>query len=162
MKKAAFLFLVLLCSVTFTACGPSRTQIQEMSSACDILIEVHHVQNDSIALFIGNTLFINTQQLVRDDIFPFLVSKRDPTNIDIPTATTVLNNKEEFFSYLQKSSTTLTSFGIIIGENISNEIGFDETKAIQKIVTLLQSIEGGSAMLFNEKGGQLVKAKKLY
>lgn len=161
MNKLLLSFIVLF-SFALIACGPSRIQIQEMSSACDVLIEVRHVQNDSIAIFVGNTLFVNTQQIVRDEIFPFLVSKRNPTDIDIPTATTVLNNKEEFINYLKSSVSPLTSFGIVIGENVSNEIGFSEEEAIQKLTGLLSSIEGGTAVLFHEKGGQLIKAKKLY
>ncbi len=161
MKKLIISFLFLF-SFALIACGPSRIQIQEMSSACDVLIEVRHVQNDSIAIFVGNTLFVNTQQIVRDEIFPFLVSKRNPTDIDIPTATTVLNSKEEFIDYLKSSVSPLSSFGIVMGENVSNEIGFSEEDAIKKITALLQSIDGGSAILFHEKEGQLIKAKKLY
>jgi hypothetical protein len=123
MKKLIISFLFLF-SFALIACGPSRIQIQEMSSACDVLIEVRHVQNDSIAIFVGNSLFVNTQQIVRDEIFPFLVSKRNPTDIDIPTATTVLNSKEEFIDYLKGSVSPLSSFGIVMGENVSNEIGF--------------------------------------
>lgn len=161
MKKLIISFLFLF-SFILIACGPSRVQIQEMSSSCDVLIEVRYVQNDSIAIFVGNTLFVNTQQIVRDEIFPFLVSKRNPTDIDIPTATTVLNSKEEFIDYIKGSVSPLSSFGIVMGENVSHEIGFSEEDAIKKITALLQSVDGGSAILFHEKEGQLIKAKKLY
>ena len=43
MNKLLLSFIVLF-SFALIACGPSRTQIQEMSSSCDALIEVRHVQ----------------------------------------------------------------------------------------------------------------------
>ncbi|HHX15828.1 MAG TPA: hypothetical protein GX724_06665 [Fibrobacter sp.] len=160
MKKLMLSFLGLL-AFTLVACGPSRVQIQEMSSSCDVLIEIHHVQNDSIAIFVGNSMFINAQQLIRDEVFPFLVSKRNPTDIDIPTATTVLNSKEEFVDYIKGNVSTFTSYGIVIGKNVSNEIGFDEAEAIEKVKGLLESIKASSVILFHEQDGQLIKAKKL-
>lgn len=153
-------FLGLL-AFTLVACGPSRVQIQEMSSSCDVLIEIHHVQNDSIAIFVGNSMFINTQQLIRDEVFPFLVSKRNPTDIDIPTATTVLNSKEEFVDYIKSNVSTFTSYGIVIGKNVSNEIGFDEAVVIEKVKGLFESVKTTSVILFHEQEGQLIKAKKL-
>lgn len=153
-------FLGLL-AFTLVACGPSRVQIQEMSSSCDVLIEIHHVQNDSIAIFVGNSMFINAQQLIRDEVFPFLVSKRNPTDIDIPTATTVLNSKEEFVDYIKGNVSTFTSYGIVIGKNVSNEIGFDEAEAIEKVKGLFESVKTTSVILFHEQDGQLIKAKKL-
>lgn len=160
MKKLMLSFLGLL-AFTLVACGPSRVQIQEMSSSCDVLIEIHHVQNDSIAIFVGNSMFINTQQLIRDEVFPFLVSKRNPTDIDIPTATTVLNSKEEFVDYIKGNVSTFTSYGIVIGKNVSNEIGFDEAEAIEKVKCLFESVKTTSVILFHEQDGQLIKAKKL-
>lgn len=160
MKKLMLSFLGLL-AFTLVACGPSRVQIQEMSSSCDVLIEIHHVQNDSIAIFVGNSMFINTQQLIRDEVFPFLVSKRNPTDIDIPTATTVLNSKEEFVDYIKSNVSTFTSYGIVIGKNVSNEIGFDEAVVIEKVKGLFESVKTTSVILFHEQEGQLIKAKKL-
>lgn len=161
MKKI-WVLLFIFVAFLLSACGLSKTQINEMSSSCDVMLEVRYIQNDSIALYVGNTMFVNTQQVVRSDFFPFLVSKRDPMDIDIPTATTVLHSPEEFIDYLKGSASSLSMVGLVMGENVKNEIGFEESDAIQKFTELLKTVEGSSLILFHEKGGQLVKAKKLF
>ena len=52
--------------------------------------------------------------------------------------------------------------GIVIGETAYNEVGFDETAAVEKLTKIFQKIQGGSLKLFHEKNGELTDMKKLY
>ena len=47
MKKF-LLALAVFASAVLVACGPSKLEMQEMSSSCDVIIEVRQVLNDSI------------------------------------------------------------------------------------------------------------------
>ena len=80
MKKLA-LSLLAAVSMFFMACGPSKLEMQEQSSMCDVMIEVRQVLNDSISLFVGNTFYLNAKQVVADDMYPLLVSTRDPSEL---------------------------------------------------------------------------------
>ena len=161
MKKLLFSFLAVL-SLVLMACGPSKVDMQVMSAECDIIIEVRQVLNDSISLFVGNTLYLNSKQAVAADLFPMLVSVRDPMEIEKLTATDVVGGGEEFIAYLRKVAPDMIRFCLVIGETAYNEIGFDENAIVEKVKNVLQSVEGGSLILFHEKGGELVSAKKLY
>ena len=55
MKKF-LLALAVFASAVLVACGPSKLEMQEMSSSRDVIVEVRQVLNDSISLMIGNTL----------------------------------------------------------------------------------------------------------
>ena len=85
MKKMLLSLLAVL-SLALLACGPSKVDMQVMSAECDIVIEVRQVLNDSISLFVGNTLYLNSKQAVAADLFPLLVSVRDPMEIEKLTA----------------------------------------------------------------------------
>ena len=93
MKKIALMALVSF-SLVFMACGPSKLEIQEASSQSDIMFEVRQVLNDSISLFVGNTFYLNSKQAVADNMYPLLVSTRDPSELEKPTATDILNSDE--------------------------------------------------------------------
>ena len=161
MKKIA---LGLLSAVSFAlmACGPSKLEIQEASSQSDVLLEVRQVLNDSISLFVGNTLYLNSKQMVADDMYPLLVSTRDPAEFEKPTATDVLNSDEDLLNYLRRKSPDLVNVGIVIGETAYNEIGFDEKDAVEKLTRIFKKMQGGSLVLFHEKAGELTDMKKLY
>lgn len=162
MKKIIFSSLFVLTALLFVGCGPSALDIKEMSSDCEFNVEVRYVPNDSIGLFVGNTLFLSTQQLTGTEMFPMLISTRNPMNIDIPTATDAVRTPDEFTAYLVKRVPSPTHFGIIVSDNVGNEIGFDESKAVKMLQTYFQNAyPGSSAVLFHEKGGDLVSAKTL-
>jgi len=161
MKK---LVLAMLASVSmfFMACGPSKLEIQEMSVQSDVIVEVRQVLNDSISIFMGNTLFLNAKQMVSDDMYPLLVSTRDPAEFEKPTATDILNSDEDLLKYLRKASPLMSSVGIVIGETAANEIGFDESETIAKLTAVFKKMGGGTLVLFHEKGGELTDAKKIF
>lgn len=161
MKKLA-LSLLAAVSMFFMACGPSKLEMQEQSSMCDVMIEVRQVLNDSISLFVGNTFYLNAKQVVADDMYPLLVSTRDPSEIEKPTATNVLNSDEDFLNYLRKVSPQMAQIGLVIGETAANEIGFEESETVAKMTKVFQKMGGGSLILFHEKGGELTDMKKLF
>ena len=115
MKKLALAVLSVV-SLALMACGPSKLEIQEASSQSDVLLEVRQVLNDSISLFVGNTLYLNSKQMVADDMYPLLVSTRDPAELEKPTATDILNNDEDFLNYLRRKAPDFVNVGVVIGE----------------------------------------------
>ncbi|WP_297699788.1 hypothetical protein [uncultured Fibrobacter sp.] len=161
MKKLALAILSVV-SLALMACGPSKLEIQEASSQSDVLVEVRQVLNDSISLFVGNTFYLNSKQIIADDLYPLLVSTRDPAELEKPTATDILNNDEDLLNYLRRKSPDLINVGIVIGETAYNEIGFEERDAIEKLTKIFKKVQGGSLVLFHEKAGELTDMKKLY
>ena len=161
MKKLLILFVAMVSGV-FVACGPSKLEIQEMSSSRDVIIEVRQVLNDSISLMIGNTLYLNSKQVIGDNLFPLLVSTRDPQEIERLTATDVVNTPEDLLKYLRFTSPDMVNFGIVIGETAYNEIGFDENHVVETLKNIFVKVDGGSLILFHEKNGELTSAKKLF
>lgn len=161
MKK---LFLVALAAISlaFMACGPSKIQMQEASSMSDVLIEVRQVLNDSISLYVGNVLYLNSKQIVADDMYPLFVSTRDPAEFEKLTATDEIKSDEELLNYLRRKAPDMLNVGIVIGETAYNEIGFEEATAVAKLTKIFQQIQGGSLTLFHEKNGELTDMKKLY
>ena len=127
MKKILAAFAILV-SAALVACGPSKLEIQEMSSSCDVSIEVGKVLDDTISLYVGNMFFLNAKQTVNEDL----------------------------------SAPNAVTFGIVVNEGAKNEIGFAETKTVNRLVEVLKTLEGGSVILFHEKDGQLTDAKKLF
>lgn len=161
MKKFALAVLSVV-SLALMACGPSKLEIQEASSQSDIMVEVRQVLNDSISLFVGNTFYLNSKQAIADNMYPLLVSTRDPSELEKPTATDILNNDEDFLNYLRRRAPDMVNVGIVIGETAYNEIGFEEADAVAKLTALFKKLQGGSLVLFHEKGGELTDMKKLY
>lgn len=161
MKKIALAVLSVV-SLALMACGPSKLEIQEASSQSDVLIEVRQVLNDSISLFVGNTFYLNSKQVIADDLYPLLVSTRDPAELEKPTATDILNSDEDLLNYLRRKSPDLMNVGIVIGETAYNEIGFEESDAVAKLTKVFKKVQGGSLVLFHEKAGELTDMKKLY
>lgn len=161
MKKFALAVLSVV-SLALMACGPSKLEIQEASSQSDIMVEVRQVLNDSISLFVGSTFYLNSKQAIADNMYPLLVSTRDPAELEKPTATDILNNDEDFLNYLRRKSPDMVNVGIVIGETAYNEIGFEEADAVAKLTALFKKLQGGSLVLFHEKGGELTDMKKLY
>ena len=161
MKKLALAVLSVV-SLALMACGPSKLEIQEASSQSDVLLEVRQVLNDSISLFVGNTLYLNSKQMVADDMYPLLVSTRDPAELEKPTATNILNNDEDFLNYLRRKAPDFVNVGVVIGETAYNEIGFEEKDAVEKLTKIFKKVQGGSMVLFHEKAGELTDMKKLY
>lgn len=161
MKKLA-LAVLSVASLALMACGPSKLEIQEASTQSDIMVEVRQVLNDSISLFVGNTFYLNSKQAIADNMYPLLVSTRDPAELEKPTATDILNNDEDFLNYLRRKAPDMVNVGIVIGETAYNEIGFEEADAVAKLTALFKKLQGGSLILFHEKGGELTDMKKLY
>lgn len=161
MKKFALAVLSVV-SLALMACGPSKLEIQEASSQSDIMVEVRQVLNDSISLFVGNTFYLNSKQAIADNMYPLLVSTRDPAELEKPTATDILNNDDDFLNYLRRKAPDMVNVGIVIGETAYNEIGFEEADAVAKLTALFKKLQGGSLILFHEKGGELTDMKKLY
>ena len=161
MKKLA-LAVLSVASLALMACGPSKLEIQEASTQSDIMVEVRQVLNDSISLFVGNTFYLNSKQAIADNMYPLLVSTRDPAELEKPTATDILNSDEDFLNYLRRKAPDMVNVGIVIGETAYNEIGFEEADAVAKLTALFKKLQGGSLVLFHEKGGELTDMKKLY
>ena len=152
MKKLALAVLSVV-SLALMACGPSKLEIQEASSQSDVIIEVRQVLNDSISLFVGNTFYLNSKQAIADEMYPLLVSTRDPAELEKPTATDILNNDEDLLNYLRRKSPDLMNVGIVIGETAYNEIGFEEEPVVAKLTAVFKKLQGGSLVLFHEKAG---------
>ena len=161
MKKLALAVLSVV-SLALMAWGPSKLEIQEASSQSDVIIEVRQVLNDSISLFVGNTFYLNSKQAIADEMYPLLVSTRDPAELEKPTATDILNNDEDLLNYLRRKSPDLMNVGIVIGETAYNEIGFEEEPVVAKLTAVFKKLQGGSLVLFHEKAGELTDMKKLY
>jgi len=161
MKKF-FLAAIAAISLAFMACAPSKLDIQEASVTSDVLIEVRQVLNDSISLYVGNVFYLNSRQIVADDMYPLYASTRDPSEFEKLTPTDELANDEEFLNYLRRKSPELQNVGLVIGETAYNEIGFDEAAAVAKLTKIFQKVQGGSLTLFHEKNGELTDMKKLY
>ena len=161
MKKLALAVLSVV-SLALMACGPSKLEIQEASSQSDVILEVRQVLNDSISLFVGNTFYLNSKQVISDAMYPLLVSTRDPSELEKPTATDILNSDEDLLNYLRRSSPDLMNVGIVIVETAYNEIGFEEADVVAKLTAIFKKVQGGSLVLFHEKGGELTDMKKLY
>ena len=161
MKKFLIMALATI-SLALMACAPSKIKMQETSSMCDVLIEVRQVLNDSISLYVGNVLYLNSKQVVADDMYPLHVSTRDPAEFEKLTATDVVNSDEEFLNYLRRKAPDLMNVGVVVGETAYNEIGFEEAAVVAKLTSIFQKIEGGSMTLFHEKEGQLTDMKKIY
>jgi hypothetical protein len=161
MKKLFVAFAAIL-SAALVACGPSKLEIQEMSAQCDVIIEVRQVLDDSISLMVGNTLYLNAKQTVGESMFPLSVSTRDPQEIERLTATDLVEDEAGLLKYLRFSSPDMVNFGIVIGETAKNEIGFDESKVVNTLKDIFVKVDGGTLVLFHEKGGEITDAKKLF
>ena len=162
MKKLLIVFAAF-CSFALTACGPSKLQIQEMSSSCDVTIEVGKVLDDTLSLYVGNMFFLNAKQTVNEDLFPLSASVRDPMNIEIKGRTDRIENAGAFVDYLRKPFPMAVTFGIVIGDAAKNEIGFDEAKTVNRLVEAFRGLEGASLVLFHANvEGELVDMKKLF
>ena len=161
MKKIAFGILSVL-SLALIACGPSKLEIQEMSANCDIFIEVRETLDDTLSLMVGNALYLNVKHVANKDLFPFPVSTRDPQEIERETATDYVNSPEDLVKYLRFTAPNMVNFGIVVGENAKNEIGFDEGKLVNELTEAFRKIDGGTLVLFHEEGGEIVSAKKIF
>lgn len=161
MKKI-FLMAVATISLALMACAPSKLDIQEASITSDVLIEVRQVLNDSISLYVGNVFYLNSKQVVADDMYPLHASTRDPSEFEKLTATDVINSDEELLNYLRRKAPDLMNVGIVIGETAYNEVGFEEQAVVEKLTKIFQKVQGGSLKLFHEKEGHLTDMKKLY
>lgn len=161
MKKLALALLAAV-SFAFMACAPSKLDIQEAAVTSDVLVEVRQVLNDSISLYVGNVLYLNSKQVVADDLYPLHVSTRDPAEFEKLTATDVINSDEELLNYLRRKAPDMINIGIVVGETAFNEAGFNEQTVVEKLTKIFQKIDGGSLKLFHEKEGQLTDMKKIY
>ncbi len=161
MKKF-FLMAMATISLALMACAPSKLDIQEASITSDVLIEVRQVLNDSISLYVGNVFYLNSKQVVADDMYPLHASTRDPSEFEKLTATDVINSDEELLNYLRRKAPDLMNVGIVIGETAYNEVGFEEQAVVEKLTKIFQKVQGGSLKLFHEKEGHLTDMKKLY
>lgn len=161
MKKLALMAMATI-SLALMACAPSKLDIQEASITSDVLIEVRQVLNDSISLYVGNVFYLNSKQVVADDMYPLHASTRDPSEFEKLTATDVINSDEELLNYLRRKAPDLMNVGIVIGETAYNEVGFEEQAVVEKLTKIFQKVQGGSLKLFHEKEGQLTDMKKLY
>ncbi len=161
MKKL-LIAVVALVSLVLTACGPSKLEIQEMSANCDIFIDVRTVLDDSVSLMVGNSLYLNVKHVANNDLFPLLVSTRDPQEIERETTIDQVNSPEDFLKYLRFTAPNMVNFGIVIGETAKNEIGFDENKVVNALKEIFVKVDGGSLVVFHEVGGDITTAKKIF
>ncbi len=161
MKKI-FLMAVATISLALMACAPSKLDIQEAAVTSDVLVEVRQVLNDSISLYMGNVLYLNSKQVIADDMYPLHVSTRDPSEFEKLTPTDEVNSDEEFLNYLRRKAPDMMNVGIVIGETAYNEVGFEEQAVVEKLTKIFQKIQGGSLKLFHEKEGHLTDMKKIY
>ena len=97
------------------------------------MFEVRQVLNDSISLFVGNVFYLNSKQAVADNMYPLLVSTRDPSELEKPTATDIINSDEDLLNYLRRKAPDMVNIGLVIGETAYNEIGFEEADAVAKL-----------------------------
>ena len=118
--------------------------------------------DDTISLYVGNMFFLNAKQTVNEELFPLSASIRDPMNIDVKGRTDRIESGADFISYLRRTAPNAVTFGIVVNSAAQNEIGFDETKTVNRLVEVLKTLDGGSVILFHEKDGQLTDAKKLF
>lgn len=158
MKKM-FLGLAAVATIVLSACGASKFEIQEASLDCQLTIEVRYMKDDSVGVMSNNMLFLNASQLTDREMFPLQVRVE---NFDRVTPVTTLRTAEDFMEYLQRAVPGANRFGIVISNTAANQIGFDEASAVEKIKAALQEANGGSAILFHEKDGEMVDMKKLY
>ncbi len=163
MKKMSLAVLAMCVASLFLACGPSALEIKEKASACEFNVEIRYVQDDSVGIFVGNTLYLATSQLASGKFYPLLVSSRDPMNIDGRAPTDVVNSDEELAAYINRRVPGALHFGIVLSDNVGYEIGFDSDVAVKTLRDFFEkSYPGSTAVLFGERGGDLVSAKKLY
>lgn len=162
MRKI-LLTISILATAFLCACGPSAFEIKEMSSACEFNVEIRYAQNDSIGLFVGNTLYLATSQLVAESLYPLSVSTRNPMDIDGRAPTDIIHSDAELFEYVNKRVPGALHFGIVLSDNVGYQIGFDPDAAVGLVRSFFEkSYPGSTAVLFREKSGDLVSAKKLY
>ena len=141
------------------ACSPRLKVVSKWGTGIDA---IDKEACKKFGVMIGNTLYLNSKQVIGDNLFPLLVSTRDPAELEKPTATDILNNDEDFLNYLRRKAPDMVNVGIVIGETAYNEIGFEEADAVAKLTALFKKLQGGSLILFHEKGGELTDMKKLY
>ncbi len=156
--------LLTLCalSVSLTACaGASKLEMQETSSALDVLVEVRYMQEDSIGLFVGNTLYLNTKHFVNGNLFPLALSKRDPMDIERIAPTETVQSPEEFTTFIQKTVPMVSQAGIVMGGNVKEQIGFSEQETIDVLLPLLRGLGAEKLFLFHEENGEYTSMKKL-
>ncbi len=156
------LYFVAVAAFLFTACGPSKLQIQEMSLDCDVMIEVRYVEEDTIGFLVGNTLYLPSQQLAQDSLFPLLISPRNPMDIDAPARTDRISSADALTAYLSRTVPEMTRFGLVIGSSAGSDFDFNEKKVIQKISDYVKLHQGASLIIFREKNGDLIDAKKAF
>lgn len=161
MKKMILALLIVVVACMVTACGPSALEIKEMSSDCEFSVEIRYVPNDSIAIFMGNAMYVATSQLASGNLYPLSVSTR--TDIDSRAPTDVVNSDEELAAYINRRVPGVSHFGIIVDENSQNEIGFEKTAVVQMFDQFFsKSYPGSTVVYFDSKNGDLVSAKKLH
>lgn len=156
MLAVASVFL----SIIFIACAPSKQKIQfAASEEVETLVEVRYMQEDTVALMIGKSLYINALQVL-GDLFPLKATVKDPMALERETPVVTLSSAEELVEFIGRAVPSVKNFGIVIGGNVNEQIGFDEKDAISKISEAL-SVTGGTQILFHEKDGELVDMKRL-
>ena len=154
-------WLCALLALSFAACAPSRQEIQEMAVDSDLMLEFRYIENDSIAIKMGNMLVLNTFKTSGQDFYPLLVSTRSPEDIDKPTATHVIQDDASLLAYVGNGQ-EFTRFGVVIGENCEKDPAFSEQNAIAIATKLAKQVPGSTLTLFREQGGDIVAAKKLF
>ncbi|MDR1760617.1 MAG: hypothetical protein LBR60_08875 [Fibrobacter sp.] len=160
MKK--LFYFTAIAALLLTACGPSKLQIQEMSLDCDVMIEVRYVEEDTIAYLVGNTLYLTSQQLAHDSLFPLLISPRNPMDIDAPARTDRIPSADVLTGYLSRAVPEMTRFGLVIGSSTGSDFDFNEKNVVQKISDYVKLHQGASLIIFHEKDGDLIDAKKAF
>jgi len=162
MKKLLFSITLATLAFILGACAPSKLEIQEMAVDSDLLMEFRFIENDSIAIQMNNMLVLNTSKTSGVDFYPLLISTRSPEDIDKPTATHVIQDDAGLLEYLKNSRTSLTRFGVVIGENCSQDPAFSENNAVAIATRLAKMVPGSTLVLFREKDGDIVAAKKVF
>lgn len=160
MKKIVLALLTVVMASVFVACGPSALEIKEMSSDCEFNVEIRYVPDDSIAILMGNALYVATSQLVSGNLYPLSISTR--SDIDSRAPTDVVNSDEEFAAYINRRIPGAMNFGIVVDDNSANEIGFEKETAVKMFQDFFKkSYPGAKSVYFSSRNGELVSAKKL-
>lgn len=161
MQKSILTILAplgLLC-LSLVSCAGSKADAQLREQECDFLFEYQAIENDSIAILVGNTMRLHAGKATPGNFYPLLLSERDPQELDKPIATEVIQNEDELRSLVRKRARMLQYVGIVIGESTRNAKGFQESQAIAPIRSLVTSLPEVQLFVFQEREGEVQSFK---
>lgn len=146
----------------FEGCAASKAEISQASDRCDIMVEVRTLGKDSVSWFAGNTMYLNANQVKREQIFPMFISTRSTANIDVQRGIDLVKSPEELQAFFERGSASAKNFGIVFSDRVHEEAGVDERQTVEKLKTVFRSVNALSLVLFHEKDGNISDMKKLF